>query len=79
MEENNKEKVILKTEVNTKISDLLKEQIANSKYPVVGALFNNEYKNLDVNSKKMKKFQKKLATLCKVWYTKDVGKLIKSS
>ena len=47
MEENNKEKVILKTEVNTKISDLLKEQIANSKYPVVGALFNNEYKNLD--------------------------------
>ena len=29
MEENNKEKVILKTEVNTKISDLLKEQIAN--------------------------------------------------
>ena len=39
----------------------------------------NEYKNLDVNSKKMKKFQKKLATLCKVWYTKDVGKLIKSS
>ena len=39
----------------------------------------NEYIIIAVNIKKMKKFQKKLATLCKVWYTKDVGKLIKSS
>ena len=30
-----------------KISELLKEQIENSEYPVVGAKYNNEYKNLD--------------------------------
>ena len=30
-----------------KISEILKEQIANSEYPVVGAKYNNEYKNLD--------------------------------
>ena len=30
-----------------KISELLKEQIEKSKYPVVGAKYNNEYKNLD--------------------------------
>ena len=30
-----------------KISDILKEQIENSEYPVVGAKYNNEYKNLD--------------------------------
>ena len=30
-----------------KISEILKEQIQNSKYPVVGAKYNNEYKNLD--------------------------------
>ena len=30
-----------------KISEILKEEIANSKYPVVGAKYNNEYKNLD--------------------------------
>ena len=27
-----------------KISELLKEQIENSEYPVVGAKYNNEYK-----------------------------------
>lgn len=30
-----------------KISELLKEEIAKSQYPVVGAKFNNEYKNLE--------------------------------
>ena len=30
-----------------KISEILKEQIENSEYPVVGAKYNNEYKNLD--------------------------------
>ena len=30
-----------------KISELLKEQIEKSEYPVVGAKYNNEYKNLD--------------------------------
>ena len=36
-------------EVNEKIkiSDLLKEEIEKSEYPVVGAKFNNEYQNLD--------------------------------
>ena len=54
MEENNKEKVILKTEVNTKISDLLKEQIANSKYPVVvddQLTENGQLKLIDVTQK----------------------------
>ena len=37
MKETENEKVILKTEQNTKISDLLKNQIEESKYPVVGA------------------------------------------
>ena len=30
-----------------KISEILKDQIENSEYPVVGAKYNNEYKNLD--------------------------------
>ena len=47
MEETKKEKLIMKAEENTKISELLKEQIAESEYPVVGAKFNNEYKSLD--------------------------------
>lgn len=47
MEETKKEKLIMKAEENTKISDLLKTQIEESEYPVVGAKFNNEYKNLD--------------------------------
>lgn len=34
-------------EKNIKISELLKEQIENSEYPVVGAIVNNEYKSLD--------------------------------
>ena len=34
-------------EKNVKISELLKEQIENSEYPVVGAIVNNEYKSLD--------------------------------
>ena len=33
-------------EENIKISELLKEQIETSEYPIVGAKFNNEYKNL---------------------------------
>ena len=45
MEKN--KKMIMQTEENTKISELLKDQIAESEYPVVGAKFNNEYKNLD--------------------------------
>ena len=44
MKENKKEKLIMQTEENTKISELLKEQIEESEYPVVGAKFNNEYK-----------------------------------
>lgn len=34
-------------EENIKISELLKEQIEKSEYPVIGAKVNNEYKNLD--------------------------------
>ena len=34
-------------EENVRISELLKEQIERSEYPVVGAKYNNEYKNLD--------------------------------
>ena len=30
-----------------KISEILKEEIQNSEYPVIGAKYNNEYKNLD--------------------------------
>ena len=47
MEENKKDKLIMKAEENTRISELLKDQIAESEYPVVGAKFNNEYKDLD--------------------------------
>ena len=47
MEETKKEKIIMQTEENTRISELLKEQIEESEYPVVGAKFNNEYKSLD--------------------------------
>ena len=47
MEEVKQESLILKTKENTKISELLKEQIESSEYPVVAAKFNNEYKNLD--------------------------------
>ncbi len=47
MSEDKKEKLIIKTEENTKISEILKDQIKESEFPVVGAKFNNEYKNLD--------------------------------
>lgn len=47
MSENQKEKIIIKAKENTKISELVKKQIKENKYPVVGAKFNNEYKNLD--------------------------------
>lgn len=47
MSENQKEKIIIKTKGNVKISELAKKQIKESEYPVVGAKFNNEYKNLD--------------------------------
>jgi len=35
------------TDMGQKISEILKEQIEQSEYPVVGAKYNNEYKNLD--------------------------------
>ena len=47
MKEEKNEKLIMQTEENTKISQLLKEQINESEYPVVGAKFNNEYKSLE--------------------------------
>jgi len=34
-------------EMEQKISEILKEEIAKREYPVVGAKYNNEYKNLD--------------------------------
>lgn len=37
----------INTNENVKISEILKEEIENSKVPVVGAIYNNEYKNLD--------------------------------
>lgn len=37
----------LKMEEKIKISELMKEEIEKSEYPVVGAKYNNEYKNLD--------------------------------
>ena len=36
-----------KREMEQKISELLKDEIQKSEYPVVGAKYNNEYKNLD--------------------------------
>ena len=47
MEENEKKKIIVKAKTNTTISEIAKKQIEESKYPVVGAIFNNEYKNLE--------------------------------
>ena len=41
----------IKIEKGTKISELLKEKIENSEYPVVGAKFKNEYKSLDYEIK----------------------------
>ena len=52
MEENEKKKIIVKAKTNTTISEIAKKQIEESKYPVVGAIFNNEYKNLDELKKK---------------------------
>ena len=34
-------------EEKIKISELMKEEIEKSEYPVIGAKYNNEYKNLD--------------------------------
>lgn len=45
--ENEKEKIIVKAKEGAKISEIAKKQIEESKYQVVGAKFNNEYKNLD--------------------------------
>ena len=42
MEENEKKKIIVKAKTNTTISEIAKKQIEESKYPVVGAIFNNE-------------------------------------
>ena len=39
-----KKKIIVKAKTNTTISEIAKKQIEESKYPVVGAIFNNEYK-----------------------------------
>ena len=47
MKENEKKKIIVKAKTNITISEIAKKQIEESKYPVVGAIFNNEYKNLD--------------------------------
>lgn len=41
------DKIIVKARENTKISEIAEKQIEESQYPVVGAIFNNEYKNLD--------------------------------
>lgn len=37
----------IEVEPNTTVSKLLKEEIENSKYQVVGCLYNNEYRNLE--------------------------------
>lgn len=42
---------ILETQEILKISELLKEQIEESEYAVVGAIYNNEYSNLDAEIK----------------------------
>ena len=47
MEENEKKKIIVKAKANTTISEIAKKQIETSEYPIIGAIFNNEYKNLD--------------------------------
>ena len=47
MEQDKNDKLIMKTEENTRIAELLKEQIKDSEYQVVAAKFNNEYKSLD--------------------------------
>ena len=75
MSEDKKEKLIIKTEENTKISEILKDQIKESEFPVVGAKFNNEYKNLnypleesgkieliDINSKEGMKIYRRTLT-----------------
>lgn len=41
----------IEVEKKQKISEILKEEIKNSKYPVVGAIYNNEYVNLDYEVK----------------------------
>ena len=46
-----KEKEI-EVEKPIKIEELLKEEIKNSKYQVVGCIFNNEYQNLEYEVKK---------------------------
>ncbi|MCI8444190.1 MAG: nucleoside kinase [Clostridia bacterium] len=46
-----KEKII-EIEKKEKISELLKEEIKNNPYPVVGAIYNNQYVNLDFEIKK---------------------------
>ena len=38
---------VFEVDKKTKISNLLKDEIENSKYPVIAAIFNNEYQNLD--------------------------------
>ena len=62
-------------EQNIRISEILKEQIEKSEYPVVGAMYNNEYKNLndlvnpngeieliDINSKEGMKIYRRTLT-----------------
>ena len=46
-----KEKII-EIEKKERISELLKEEIKNNQYPVVGAIYNNQYVNLDFEIKK---------------------------
>ena len=42
----------IEVEKPIKIEELLKEEIKNSKYQVVGCIFNNEYQNLEYEVKK---------------------------
>ncbi len=41
------EEKILNVEKNTKINEILQEEIKNKPYTVVGAIYNNKYVNLD--------------------------------
>ena len=38
---------ILEIDSNTQIKDILKDEIQNSKYTIIGAKFNNQYRRLD--------------------------------
>ena len=48
---------ILEVENNTKVRDLLKEEIENNQYSVMGCIVNNEYQNLDFELNKDSKIE----------------------